>query len=694
MGDRPSRDDAAAPLPRAASKSCADTLLSNDLLEAIPDAIIAVDRSGQILQVNSLTEQIFGYSRTELVGQSIESLVPVRFRRGHRDHREDFARQPISRPMGADLDLYGMRRDGSEFPVEISLNHVAMGNGMLILSAIRDISPRKKIEAALRRANEELDRRVMERTAELEQTTAELRARIVLHEAAEDELRQSEERFRLLVEGVLDYCIVMIDPEGKVVSWNKGAERAFGFTAEEIIGRDLARSYTADDIEAGLPHQEIGLAEADNRLEKECWRVKKDGSRFWASVVMTALRDETRQLRGFSVIVRDMTENYRLQEQLRQAQKLDAIGRLAGGIAHDFNNLLMIIRSNADLLSTEAPDDDRVHKRLDDIVQASDRGVSMVKQLLTFSREQTVSPQLVNLNSVLAEVGRMVPRLIGDNIELVIINDKPLRPVKVDPGQMFQAIINLALNARDAMPQGGRLSIDAETVCLDEYYSRQNPDVTPGEYIMVAVNDTGTGIPQEIQGKMFEPFFTTKPAGKGTGLGLSLVHGMVRQSGGHVSVYSEPGLGTVIKLYFPVVSDQVETKAEPVQEKNAAATVLLAEDEVSLRRIISEMLALRGFVVLEAENGAEALELAKRHNGQIDAVVTDIVMPVMDGLELGKKIEQVCPRARTIYMSGYNDQTESLNALTPNGAPFFRKPFPLKELVQKLDQILAQRREL
>ncbi|HYL12202.1 MAG TPA: PAS domain S-box protein [Terriglobales bacterium] len=340
MDRRTSADNAAAPLPRAATKSVAETLLSNDLLEAVPDAVVAVDGSGQILQVNSQAERLFGYSKGELVGQSVERLVPARLRPAHRDHREGFARQTRNRPMGAGLELYGMRRDGSEFPVEISLSPLPMENGRLILSAIRDISPRKKIEEELRKANEELDQRVAERTSELEQTAAELRARIVLHEEAECQLRRSEERFRLLVEGVIDYCIVMVDPEGKVVSWNKGAERTYGLVADEIIGRDLCCSYTADDVEAGVPAQEIKLAQTDGRLEKECWRVKKGGSRFWANVVMTALRDETDRLNGFSLIVRDMTDWYKLQEQVRQAQKLDAIGRLAGGVAHDFNTCL------------------------------------------------------------------------------------------------------------------------------------------------------------------------------------------------------------------------------------------------------------------------------------------------------------------------------------------------------------------
>ncbi len=308
----------------------------------------------------------------------------------------------------------------------------------------------------------------------------------------------------------------------------------------------------------------------------------------------------------------------------------------------------MIIRATTDLIATDRIADEQLRGRLDDIVHASDRGISLVKQLLGFAKNQKLQPEPVDLNCVLKDLAEMLPRLLDENVELVVSHDKPLPVVQADRSQLFQAIVNLAINARDAMTQGGRLSIDAEAVVLDEYYACRCPEVRPGQYVMVAVSDSGTGIPKDIQAKMFDPFFTTKPAGKGTGLGLSVVHGIVHQYGGHLSVYSEPGIGTVIKLYFPVALEPLEKKEEPGQT-GKAGTVLLAEDDMTLRRIIRETLVLNGYRVLEGENGLEALQQARHCRETIDVVVTDVMMPKMGGPELAQRVRAVCPRARIVY---------------------------------------------
>ena len=640
-------------------------LVLDGFLEVLPDATVAVDQSGTIAQINSQTERLFGYGRDELVGEPLAKLVPMRFRQQHDEDRVTFFRNPRARPMGAVSGIYALRKDGSEFPADICLSTVSTEQGVLVLSAIRDLSGQKKTEEELHNANRELGRRT------------------------DQQLWEYRTRLASIVDSSAD-AIIGKDLDSSITTWNRGAELMYGYTAEEAIGNTVSILFPEDRSDE-LPMILDKIRRGDKIEHFESIRLTKDGRRLNVSVSVSPIRDMAGDVIGASTIARDITEQKRAEVHLRQSQKMESLGRLAGGVAHDFNNLLMIIRANTDLIATDRPGDHRLLGRLDDVVAASDRGVSLVKQLLSFSRNQMLQPKLLDLNCILEEVARMLPRLIGEDIELFIAQDKPLERIRADESQVFQAIVNLAINARDSMPQGGRLSIDAETIFLDEYYARQHSGVLPGPYVMVAVSDTGTGIPEEVQAKMFDPFFTTKPVGKGTGLGLSVVHGVVHQSGGHLSVYSEPGIGSVIKLYFPVAGGQPEGIKE-TRPSEKAGTVLLAEDDESLRRIISQVLASSGYTVLEAENGQEALEHAKRHRENIDAVVTDIVMPHMGGLELARKLEHLCPQARMVYMSGYNENMEFVNECTGNGAVFLPKPFPLRELVQKLSQLIRDSR--
>lgn len=505
-----------------------------------------------------------------------------------------------------------------------------------------------------------------------------------------EQLWERSVRLAAIVESSQD-AIISKDLNGIILTWNHAAECMYGYAAREIVGKSVSILIPADQPDE-LPTILDKLRLGDRVENYESIRLTKDGRSLNVSLCISPVRNRTGEVIGASVIARNITQKKLTEERLRRAQKLESLGLLAGGIAHDFNNLLMVIRGNTDLIALRGPIDDRLNRRLDDIAKATDRGVSLVKQLLSFSKCQILQPKFVDVHNVLTEITNMLPRLIGADIQLVVSQDKPLGLIRADESQVFQAIVNLATNARDSMPQGGRLSIDAEAVYLDNFYAQRHSDVTPvspGTYVMVAVSDTGMGIPKEVQDKIFDPFFSTKPVGKGTGLGLSVVQGIVHQCGGHISIYSEVGVGSVIKLYFPVAIDFSEqsTGRPPTSEPQGA--ILLAEDDPSLRGMISQVLGSCGYVVLEAENGIEALELAKRHRGGIAAVVTDIVMPHMGGLELAKQLEVICPESRIVYMSGFSENMALVNESVRQGALFLSKPFPLRELVEKLGDLIG-----
>jgi len=671
----------------AASDQVLSPELVHSLLESAPDAILVVDSHGAIRLVNSQVEVLFGYKRQELLGQAIEVLIPWRIRCGHALHRVNYSNAPRTRPMGAGLDLHGLRRDGTEFPVEISLSPVQTRDELLIVSVIRDITERKRVADALRAANEELDARVAEQTAQLRKNAEDLQQQIVEHERSEQQLRQSEEKVRLLIEGVIDYSIYMLDPEGKVNSWNAGAERLYGYSSDEILWQPCSRFY----LENEQPDADIGLKRAmkEGRHESDGWRRRKDGSKFWASTVITPLRNSDQALRGFSVIVRDMTDRRTLEQQLRQSQKMEAVGRLAAGVAHDFNNLLMVIQANADMVLTESADG-KVVQRIGEIRDACDRASVLIRQLLTFGQRTVVQPQSLDVQAALRDVSKLLPSLVGENIAISITNAASLSPVTVDPGQLSQVLINLAANARDAMPNGGRLGIDTDEVVLDEYYTGQHLGVLPGRYVMIAISDTGHGMDAETQAHIFEPFFSTKPQGKGSGLGLSIVHGIMKQCGGHINVYSEPGIGSVIKLFFPISTsaaiDSVRRSVPLELSAKRPSTVLLVEDELALRQIIGDVLRAKGFNLLEATNGREALQLCKLHRESIDVVVTDIVMPDLGGVEIAQTLCQMSPSTKVIFMSGYTDKFQVVTEL-PNSGGLLNKPFALDELVTRIVNI-------
>jgi two-component system cell cycle sensor histidine kinase/response regulator CckA len=399
-------------------------------------------------------------------------------------------------------------------------------------------------------------------------------------------------------------------------------------------------------------------------------------------------KDGNKQIVG---VLRDITEYKRLESQFLQAQKMEAIGILAGGVAHDFNNLLTVINGYAELLGNSLSSDKSRLRELEQIRMAGQRAASLVSQLLAFSRKQIFHSKMVNLNDILDETSKMLRRLIGEDIELAVITHPGLGSVYADPGQIQQIIMNLAVNARDAMPQGGKLTIETAHVNIDAEYVRRHPMVEKGTYIMLAISDNGTGMDAETQTHLFEPFYTTKETGKGTGLGLSTVYGIVKQSNGYVWVYSEPGTGTTFKIYFPRAEGEVAKLADEGKSElglSGVETVLIAEDEPSVRTLTVRILLARGYKILEASNGREALDIAREYDGDIHLVITDVVMPGMGGSELVAQLEMVRPGIKALFVSGYTDNAIVHHGILDSNVAFLQKPFTVESLACKVREVI------
>jgi len=647
-----------------APPSKGEALLTDNLLESIPDAIVAVGQDGVILDVNSQTQEMFGYGRDELIGKKIEILIPERYRGDHLGHRQRFAASPKTRRMGAGLELYGRRRDGSEFPVEISLSPVQFEDGMLVLSAIRDVSDRKRIEADLQRAHEELSRKTA-------QEIGEYRARLAaIVDSSED-------------------AIIGKDLNGIIFSWNKGAERMYGYLSEEIVGQSISVLLPKD-----RPDEIPRILEKVRRGERidhyETVRVTKDGKHLDISVSISPLRNVNGEIVGASAIGRDITSQKRTEHQLRQAQKMEAIGRLAGGIAHDFNNILGIITACAEFLRDRAGQGGSQY--LDNIRNAAERGASLTRQLLVFSRRQAVQPRVLDVTERLKDITKLLKPLMGEDVEIIVQNKTASALVEADPNQLDQVILNLAVNARDAMPSGGKFILQSGTVELDQGFARNHSPMTAGKYVMLAISDNGMGMDSATVSRIFEPFFTTKEPGKGTGLGLATVYGIVKQSGGHVWVYSEPGHGTTFRIYLPSAEHKLETKSAPDAEtaipKAKQATILLVEDDEIMRSLTRQMIEEHGYTVIEASEGNSAMQAVTAHKGKIDLLVTDVVMRGMNGPELAAKLTQANPALKVVFMSGYTGELIADRGVMEQSVTLLEKPFTRTALLNTIHNAL------
>jgi len=503
---------------------------------------------------------------------------------------------------------------------------------------------------------------------------------------AEEELRKSEERYRQIVETAHE-GVWLIDGAGNTTYANRRMADLLGVRVDDMPGRSLYEFMDEEArpaVRAQVERRKGGLAE---QLEF-CFR-RKDGSRLWALLAASPMFDENGTFTGALAMVADITERKLLEEQLLQSQKMEAIGRLAGGIAHDFNNLLGVIIGYGDLLLRRI-DEPSLRPKLEQMVKAGERASVLTRQLLAFSRKQVLEPRVLDLNALVTEMDTMLRRLIGEDIQLVTVVAAALGRVRADPGQLEQVLMNVVVNARDAMPTGGRLTVETANVGLDPPYAAEHPGVRPGPHVMLAVSDTGVGMDPETRRRAFEPFFTTKPAGQGTGLGLATVYGIVRQSGGHIEVYSELGQGTSFKIYLPRVDEEAgATTAVPTAPPaRGAETVLLVEDEDALREIASRILEEHGYTVLEARSGPAALELADKHPGPIHVLVTDVVMPQMPGRELAEQLAIRRPSLRVLFMSGYTEQAVLRHGVLSEGTAFLQKPFGPDSFLSKVRQVL------
>lgn len=498
-----------------------------------------------------------------------------------------------------------------------------------------------------------------------------------------------------LIEGIRDCAIYMLDPTGVIVSWNPGAERIKGYVGEEIIGQHFSKFYTPEDQARGKPAQALAAAEATGKFEGDGWRVRKDGSRFWASVLIDALRSEDGKLIGFAKITRDMTERRLMQEQLHQSQKMEAIGQLTGGVAHDFNNLLTVILGNLDKLSEILPSEQiRWRRSVDQALQAAQRAATLTQQLLAFARRQPLKPEPVAVNRLLGQWTEMLRRTLPESIHIRTIADDHVGLAEVDPNQLESALLNLAVNARDAMPSGGTLTIETATAHISVIDAVRLPEFNAGSYVLICVTDTGSGMTPEVLERAFEPFFTTKPIGQGTGLGLSQVFGFVKQSGGHVKIYSRLGHGTTVKVYLPQARDAEVTvgNSDGAPKLGAAhtETILVVEDNDSVRSFTCDCLRDFGFHVLDAADASDALRILDRNPG-IDLLFTDIGLPGLNGRELAATVHRRYPRVRLLFTSGYAQMpgTTTTNALAD--IPLLSKPFTRVQLYERISESLGHR---
>lgn len=649
------------------------------LLEQASDGIFITDPQGNYVLVNPKGCEMLGYTQDELLGLNMRGLIPS----------EDLVVAPLRfDELYAGKTVRVERRlrhkHGSLLPVEVSARMLDDGR---LQAIVRDITERKQAEAALRES--EAQYRSLFEDAPIPVSEQDFSA---VKTYIEELQSQGVKDFRAYFESHPE-AVIQCAERVKIINLNKSSLELYQAGSKEELMRGLAQLFDQESYEA-FKEVLIAIAQGKSRLEQEVINYTLTGERKNIVLSWSVVPSYEETFSKVLVSLVDITERKRLEEQLRQAQKMEAIGRLAGGVAHDFNNILTVIKGYSGLLMDSLGSEDPQHKDVEQIGKAAERASLLTNQLLAFSRKQVLQPAILDLNIVVMNMDKMLRRLIGEDIELVTILDPNLGKVKVDPSQMEQVIINLAINARDAMPFGGKLTIETTNVMFDEEYIRRHVETQLGPHIMLAISDTGQGMDKETRSHLFEPFFTTKEQGKGTGLGLATVHGIVTQSGGHIWVYSEVNQGTTFKVYLP----QMEEVISPINQKGQVSTlstrgsetILLVEDEDTVRALTHRVLSEEGYIVLEAQNGEEALRVAKQHGGQIDLLLTDVVMPGgMSGRHLAERLTALLYREmKVLYMSGYTDNAIVHHGVLTSGIAFLQKPFTPTRLADTVREIL------
>lgn len=596
---------------------------------------IVIHDAGTIVDANEPTAGMFACTVAEMIGKSVLDYTAAESR--------GLVQRQIDAGFEGAYAAVGLRKDGSTFPAEIHSKKASYRGRDVRLTVLRDISERKWAESAL---------------------------------------RGRERQLRATFDGALD-AMAVLDNAGQFIDINPSGCTLFGLPKEPMLHRRIS---DFADPRADFEHAWAAFREKQHQ-RGEFRLIRADGSIRQAEYSATADLLPDRHL----LIVRDISERKRLEEQLRQAQKMEALGRLAGGVAHDFNNLLTAITSYSEMLLEALTADDPSRRHAEEIIRASDRAAALTRQLLAYSRQQVLAPQVLNLNTIAAGLERLLRRLIGEDVELATNLAPGLRRVKADPGQIEQVIMNLAVNARDAMPDGGKLTISTANVELDEAYAWAHVDVQPGAYVQLSVSDTGSGMTEQVRARVFEPFFTTKDVGKGTGLGLSTVYGIIKQSEGHIEVDSAPGVGTTFHVFLPQVIEPARPTMHAMPLARAmrgSETVLLVEDDDVVRALTRTVLERQGYTVLEACHGVEAMQICGRYDGPLHMILTDVVMPYMNGRQLYLQLARLRPGIKVLYMSGYTGGAiAQLGELQAEFA-FLQKPFPAEMLARKVREVL------
>jgi len=621
------------------------------IVEGTQALLLNTDTRGMISFINEAAAGLLGYQVKELIGKRfLEYIYP-----GDREWlNRTFSQRLQSRDQGKALEFRVVTAGGKTRCINFTVTPaVDSGRVIGLMGVALDVTERKRAEEARKR---------------------------------------SETRYRFMVETV-PIAIISFDPRYNILEWNRAAEQIFGWSREEAVGKNefelLIPEENMEKMKQLLGSYAKGSGEIEANINQN---LRKDGTIITCNWQDVIIRDSEGRVTGILATAIDVTGQVRLEEQLNQAQKLESVGRLAGGMAHDFNNLLTTILGYSELISMDQGLKDSVAEGIEDIRKSAQRGARLIRQLLAFSRKQILRPERINLNELITDLEKMLKRLIEENIDLVTKLEPEIRQIEADPVQIEQVIMNLAVNSRDAMPEGGKLTIETGNVYLDNDYCRMHPEVQPGHYVLLAVSDNGHGMDEDVRRQVFDPFFTTKEVGKGTGLGLATVYGIVRQSGGYIWVYSEPDQGTVFKIYLPQIKENQGRSTEVREWQGAAGgkeTILLVEDEGSLRELAARVLRKQGYAVIEAANGIEALEtMAASSQAKIDLLITDVIMPEMGGKELFRKLLERYPGTKVLYISGYTDNAIVHHGVLDEGVSFLPKPFTPLSLAQKVRDTL------